>query len=272
VGLDYRSPIRPTWRVKLRRAEKHLAEFHAEFVRLRDTRQKCRVSTEVHTQHQTNSLLVRAYLPDYPEDDIAVIVGDLLFNTRCALDHIDVFLSGDEGAEFPILTYDVWVADLDPSTGKDRNQPRRSRLLKHARKMPAGAFALINSLQPYLNLPERPNDQVLAILNSFSNVDKHRRSHLIRGSLFEPRTTLDVPGSECEVIQRKGEYVSGTVVAQFPAPPSDSQAQVETYSGIYVTFQEGRAGGKRWDASPSLTTLFEFVRDNVILPLEEFTR
>jgi hypothetical protein len=270
--LDYISPIRPTWWVKLGRAEKHLAEFQAEFVRLRDTKQKCRVSTEVQTQHQTNSLLVRAYLPDYPEDDIAAIVGDLLFNTRCALDHIYVFLSGDEGAEFPILTYDVWEADLDPCTGKDRNQPRRNSLLKHARKMPAGAFALINSLQPYVNLPEAPKDQVLAILNSFSNVDKHRRSHLIRGSLFQPRTTLDVPGREREVIERKGEYVSGTVVGRFPAPPSDSQAEVETYSGIYITFQEGRTGGKRWDASPSLTTLFEFVRDNVILPLEEFTR
>jgi hypothetical protein len=216
--------------------------------------------------------VVRAYLPDYPEDEISAIVGDLLFNTRCALDHIYVFLSRDERAEFPILTYDVWVADLDPSTGKDRNQPRRSSLLKHARKMPVGAFALIKSLQPYLNLPERPNDQVLAILNSFSNVDKHRRSHLIKGSVFQPRTTLDVPGSEREVIERKGDYVDGTIVGQFPAPPSDSQAEVETYSGIYVTFQEGRTGGKRWDASHVLPTLVEFVRDNVILPLEEFTR
>jgi len=269
VGLDYRSPIRPTWWVKLRRAEKHLEEFQAEFVRLRDTKQKCRISTEVQSQHQPNWLLVRAYLPDYPEDDIAAIVGDLLFNTRCALDHIYVFLSGDEGAEFPILTYDVWQADLDPCTGKDRNQPRRNSLLKHARKMPPGAFALINSLQPYVSLPEAPKDQVLAILNSFSNVDKHRRSHLIRGSLFQPRTTLDVPGSEREVIERRGEYVDGAIVGQFPAPPPNSQAEVETYSGIYVTFQEGRTGGKRWDASPSLTTLFEFVRDNVIRPLEE---
>jgi hypothetical protein len=163
-----------TWWVKLRRAEKHTAEFERALIRLGKKDKPYRIQRTIETYRNGDHLVIHGYSWKFNDGDIAAIVGDIIFNTRAALDHIFVALTGHDEAQFPIYRVNIWQSDLDPKTGADRNEKRRNAFEKWATCTPAPAFALIKGAQPCLDWPDQAKFHPLSVLIALSNADKHR--------------------------------------------------------------------------------------------------
>jgi len=262
---------RRTWWVKLRRAEKHLAEFKGEFDRLRDTDHPYDVVPGVQTDEHGSFLIVRGHLlPFAGDDELAAVVGDVVANTRDSLDHIETALTGSDEAHFPILRDDIWKRDIDPSTRRDRNKSRRDRFKKDTHGMPGGAFTLIKGLQPYVRHPQFPETDPLAVLRRFSNADKHRTLHVVSGMLYHPTTTITINGYEPFSVPSERTGMDGAVIATVPWWSTDVDFEVEASGGIEVTLKEaGGPPGQYWVLPDILSTTIRYVR-NIVKSLDKF--
>lgn len=262
--------VRRTWWVKLRRAEKHLAEFNAEFERLRDTEQPYDVTTEVRAFSGVERLVVLGHLrPFSGDDDLAVVVGDIVANARDALDHIYVALTGRDDAHFPIFKSDIFQPDLDPKNGKDRNKPARDRLNADGQRMPPGALAIITSVQPYQAEPAFRELQTLATLQRLSNADKHRTLHVISQMMYDARTVLTVPPNEPLVYwDRRRSVLDGGHVGVFPVPPAGAEYTVQSGGGIEILLQEADGRRWQWELPESLNNMVHNIKRSVITPLD----
>lgn len=99
----------------------------------------------------------RATLPD----DLALLAGEVVYNLRSALDHaVYRLISKNRGqSQFPIFT--------DVCEFQVKGRPM-------IKGVPSAICALIEERQPYKRLATAPALDPLAVLNSFSNRDKHR--------------------------------------------------------------------------------------------------
>ena len=140
---------RRTWWAKLERADRHVAEFEAEFKRLQHERRPYIVTTQPYEFRTGTMLEARAEPSEVYRDDVAAVVGDIVFNARSALDHICVALSGSDRARYPIFETDPW-ADSDDAEVKRLNARRRQDFERYTKGMPAKAIELIRETQPYV--------------------------------------------------------------------------------------------------------------------------
>ena len=263
--------IRRTWWVKLRRAEKHLAEFETEFDRLRSTEQPYDVTTEIESAENGDWLIVRGNLrPFGGGDDMAAVVGDIVTNTRDALDHIHTALTGRDDTHFPIVTDDIWKPDPDPRTRKDRNKSKRDSFKKNTKGMTLGALALVSRLQPCKRDPDHPELDQLALLQRLSDADKHRTLRIASKWMCNPRTTLTIPPHDPLTYENRGmRGRDGAVIATFPGrPPADFQ--VEASGGIEVALQEADGRQWQWELPDTLVLLVANIKRSVVTPLDAF--
>jgi hypothetical protein len=265
--------IRRTWWVKLRRAEKHLREFNQYFLWLRDTEQPYSVSCEIKSSDNVDYLIVRGYLPPLPVDgdDIAAIIGDLIANTRSALDHICVALTGHDHAQFPIFMEDVWQPNIDPATGKDRNKAGRDRFTKMTHGTPAAALTIVKSVQPYAASPQDPELNALALLNRISNADKHRTLLVMSSDMHNAKATVSVPGfvKPTVITEPRRERGDGAILGSMPVSwPPDTTPEVDASGGIIIRLQEAPPHQRAWVVPRTLEVIVEHVRANVIRPLD----
>src|SRR5215469_3237540 len=114
---------------------------------------------------ERNLVIFRVSLPK-PPDILACVIGDFLFNVRCALDHIiySLVLSNApnelrDSTAFPIC-----------STADNFAAARKRHRLDG---VPEKAVALIERLQPY-----HAGNEPLAMLDELHNIDKHKSLHL----------------------------------------------------------------------------------------------
>jgi len=214
-------------------------------------------------------LLVRGHLFPYDGDDIAAIVGDVVFNTRSALDHLCVALTGNESAQFPIFTTNVDQAEIDPTTGKDRNAPGRKRFKEWTKGMITPAFKHVRAVQPWATNPSNPDQDFLAVLNRLSNLDKHRRLLVISRYLYNVSTTYFPPGDSPSTISNPAQVViDGGLIAEFLMAGPDPDPRVEAEGGFEIGLKE--ADGQAWDLKlpDSLFGIVRYVEDEVITPLD----
>jgi hypothetical protein len=261
---------RRTWWAKLDRAAHHLAEFEAEFERCRVERNAYEIQTEVHAFTGGDMIQAQAFIADIYRDDIAAIVGDIVFNTRSALDHICVALSGIEEAMYPIFEQDISVPDPDPS-GKDRSVQRRKRLRDNTKNMPAGAATFISDHQPYRLNPQFPFMHQLAVLNRLSNADKHRQLLVLSNWIYDVEVSCTFDGIEVPnafVPPKRG--LSGAVVGIFPIPPAGSVMRVDANGGTELALQDVGAPMRHFGLPDSLVNLVHYVRHEMIEPLDAF--
>lgn len=94
-------------------------------------------------------------------DDLALLAGEVVYNLRSALDHaVCKLISKNRGqSQFPIFT--------DMCEFQVRGRPM-------IKGVPPAICTLIEERQPYKRMAQAPALDPLAILNSFSNRDKHR--------------------------------------------------------------------------------------------------
>ncbi|MGI8548600.1 MAG: hypothetical protein ACR2M1_14950 [Gemmatimonadaceae bacterium] len=153
-------------RAKLDRARQHFeaAEFtYAEFAKT----EPYRIVTE--RDKKPGRYVLRAFIDHPIPEQMVLEIGDSVHNMRSALDHLVFAIAGfpadDRNIQFPIF---------DKKTTYDNCRWK-------LQNVPPAALAVIEELQPYQR-GESANSQLLAILATLDNIDKHRRP-ILSGSV-----------------------------------------------------------------------------------------
>jgi hypothetical protein len=92
-------------------------------------------------------------------DHWPLLAGEAIQNIRASLDHVVYAHSGRDDSAFPICT------------GSTNFARRSAQTLKG---VPASVRATIKRAQPYIATPTAPSQDLLELLRTFSNIDKHR--------------------------------------------------------------------------------------------------
>jgi len=276
-----------SWWLKLDRAEKHFQELKFEVERYKESHPyeavrivggpKCK-------EHPTgNCWRYRLKITRQLEPMGAVILGDVLYNARSALDHLAVSLvpsTRRSHASFPIRLEDPFAKGSDP-------EGRRS-FGTAIEGMPTEAVAVIKAVQPYWRSPEAAPWNVLALLSRFENADKHRQLILLTPKLRDVVTTLSLKGIP-RLSQSPptppgvgfGLADDGAQIGHFvlfgPTPPRDSEADVSVSGTPVVAIKvveayEGAGVPGYVEVVTWLDMMLEALRGDLVPRLEPFIR
>jgi hypothetical protein len=169
---------------KIEWAAQHLQRLHAEIGRYLNGEQ----GITPLRNHQADGETILFEIPNLgtPPEALSLVVGDILHNLRSALDYLAwqlVLANGgtpNEHTQFPI--HDSRLT----SSGK-------SRAVQIAGGVGAAVIPLLEGLQPYLHA-HSAKSHPLSILKRLSNIDKHRRLHVVRGATTPVQIVLKRKG------------------------------------------------------------------------------
>jgi hypothetical protein len=223
--------------LKTSRAKVHLEDLGKRLAAFRN--EPCEFFREDDLENQVH--VIRMKIRDIP-DDIPLVFGDLLYCLRSSLDQLVWCLAKinatpgyPEHTMFPILP------ELD-----------NARFSRQINGVPAGAAAIIESLQPY-NAPN-PNaisEHLLWRLNKLCNIDKHTRIpvHSTIGTVtwdtFVPFGAKDVTLQEFDndgvmkiPLALKGQMALNPGIPEFKVLFGDLYWEIECdFSGIETIYE-----------------------------------
>ena len=167
-----------TFTMKLSRADEHLKALNEEVVEFLKTH-----PYEVVTQQDAPGGNIRAQVVyrHAPPAILLMLIGDVLYNLRSALDHLAWSLAGtkaDARTEFPIFLHRSQFCAVDR-----RGTPKQGSGLLKMHDMPASAQAVIESLQPYNAAHGLPECAPLWLLQASCIEDKHRTLNLVAAGM-----------------------------------------------------------------------------------------
>ncbi len=127
-------------------------------------------STEVETRTPKH-LIYRCYAVERKPvpDHWPLLAGEAIHNIRASLDHVVYAATGDDDSAFPICT--------DAAKFKRRSKG----CLKG---IPATMRTTIENAQPYITTPSAPTQDLLELLRTLSNIDKHRTLATLASSVL----------------------------------------------------------------------------------------
>lgn len=235
--------------VKMMRAQEHLASLEQELAAFRQEI-TCPVRRECERDSLQQLWIVDEELPS-PSYRFSLFIGDFLYNTRAALDHLVwdlVIASGNiptRGNAFPLCdTPEEW----------SRVHPRRLQGVENE------MLIQIRESQPcFGKYPFR--NRRLAQLNELGNIDKHRRFNLTMTATDGGFWLPGLPSPDDTFIHT-GAIRSGTVLARCPGAYFD----VDFRPLIGIAFSDGIAAGE--NAYQVLVAIREVTR----LTLDQFQR
>lgn len=243
-----------SWRLKLYRAEEHFSDLKG-LIGLPVGRQDYPLTEVPQPNGEYGYALA---LPAQLDETVPIIVGDLLFNIRSALDHLACALipSDDKGrAQFPIFTSDP--NETDPHTGRWIRPSSKHAWDRQTFGIPSEPLAIIESLQPY-KVTRKPGEHIehytLAVLSALQNADKHQSLLFSTPAVTKARVFVD--GIE------EGGIVPGVKDGAIPVV-TDHQVQVKLNGIVTVPF------GIRVDVGYEYPLVFDMILDTVaqqILP------
>lgn len=279
--LSQVNPVRRTWWVKIRRAEKHLGDVRDQLLWLRENRRPYDVETNIETRNNVDYLVVRGYFPrsdhalEKELEDFAALIGDFGNNVRAALDHICVALGNNDANQFPIFTVDPWVVDIDPKTGVDRNKSRRKTFKESTTGVPKSALTLIKDVQPYKSNAANVEYDSLALLAHITNSDKHRRLLVTANYLCNVQCTVTYPGYEPQVSTWANAWnwhgADGAILSLNFALIPNVDPDVEASGGFEIGLQEvdkRRAPNADWILPGTLIGILTRVKEDILTPLD----
>jgi hypothetical protein len=175
--------------------------------------------TLVHEGRGTFVMRVHQAVPTPPE--MAVLIGEWLYNLRCALDYsvyaAAVCVSGqDPPPEAGQLQFPVYESEA----AFQRNLYRLKPLAAHHR-------TILETMQPYRH--DDPDTSALGWLNRLARIDRHRRLTVTTAYVAELRPIVGVPVG-CTVELEWGERVmvdDVAEVARFTVTPWQEGCKVE---------------------------------------------
>ena len=144
--------------LKTSRAKEHLESLRKELKIFRESA-PCKLIVEDDRKNQRCGVLTD--ISDTP-DRISLIVGDVFYNLRAALDQLvwclaKLSLPYPKDTDFPILDH-----------------PDPNKFQRRTNGVPAAAVSIIESLQPY-HRADAIKSNLLWRLNKMCNIDKHMR-------------------------------------------------------------------------------------------------
>jgi hypothetical protein len=209
------------------------AKFHLECLDNAATdfiaKKPYRTYIEVDREHAQKVLWIEV---EDPHADFALILGDCIHNLRSALDHFAWqcgLLKGKPGKEcqFPIfLDEDEF---LHGRALRDGKRGRSGMYMLRAVKVPA-AIELIKSVQPYNKVTAVRRTTGLSVINTLSNVDKHR---LMPVMLLYSRF-LGGYGT-AKIAVNFGPYQGKAPLAAAPLDVADEELQLDPRVGATVS-------------------------------------
>lgn len=253
-------PLLESTYAKLDRAGKHLHDLKSLVAEYSITEPEGLTSRfEEHVPEEGNQpgVAVRVDLRDSPDPQIPLVAGDVIQNTRSALDHLInavVIRNGQRPThrtQFPIH-----VDRLGPKGGvRDIEiEPRASKL----------ANSLVEKLQPYHRVDD-PTVHPLAVLQDLSNIDKHRQLHVIAGYAGKGSIEFFSPLFPQHIVEVDGLYEDGELVAYLPLDNPVLTIGMEVYltHSVEVALREFR---NRRDVSVGglLDELYLYVREKAV--------
>ena len=146
---------------------------------------------------------------------IAVIIGEILYDLRSALDHIAVSMapnSRKSKAGYPVEVTDPFAKDDDGAFIYD--EERRRSFTSKIKGMPADAVAMIMHGQPYTR--QYSELETLALLNRLENADKHRELVTLGAGIMDIRTIVPLP----RPLSSSGPMDSAKTVQKSPSSSS----------------------------------------------------
>jgi hypothetical protein len=184
------------------------------------------------------------HIGDQPPPDVAILVGEIVYQLRSALDHLafDLVKVNAQGIILPKGWEKRCEFPLCISNPTKGNPPvpctplPRDRFDKTLPGISDAAFTVIESLQPYRRLGVA---NALRLLADLSNIDKHRHLHVTVAKVAVYRHYQLPDGSILD--SGRGGFEHGAYV-----DPPDSTiygvVEVKTRLLPYVTFDEPAVG------------------------------
>jgi hypothetical protein len=204
-------------RLKLERADKHIADLNAAITAFRSTN-PYKVGSK-HDLKQDAPLYFMEEVADVP-DAIRLIVGDAIHNLRSALDHIamQLWIAGGrlgnvKAVAFPI--FDSAAKYVTEGAGK----------IKGARP---DAIKVIDAIEPY----HGGNGHALWILQELNNIDKHRLLVLVGAALC----SIDATASINRIIKSMGGGEADMQTNYTMRAPRGLKVPLNVGDELFVTF------------------------------------
>jgi hypothetical protein len=173
----------PSWRLKIARAEHHFEDLRVVVERYRQGHHYRAVCPNPPRRPTHWRFVLEITKP--PDPQIAIVLGDFLFNVRSALDHIAVACAPPDRkrqAGFPLY-------EQQPQGEEQR------KFESMTRRMASEAVAVIEYEQPY-NLPNRTSSggpesvEAFFALNALQDADKHRSLALLVAGISYPEVRV----------------------------------------------------------------------------------
>jgi hypothetical protein len=244
-----------SWWLKIKRAEKHLADLENE-IAVYAARRPYEARRVIQAKSNPNHYRFDLHITEPPDPCLAIIIGDILHNARSALDHITVGIAPKNRkskAGFPVLAKDLWLKNGRCFVYRERRDvdARRSYNSKVKGIVP-GARAIIEAAQPY-NRGGTANRQPLAFLNALENADKHRELLVIAAGAGSALVSARIRGGQVDYSapppDPPGFFKDGAVVAEYDflhaeAPPiAESEMKVEFSGTLTIAIRVGEKDG-----------------------------
>ena len=244
-------------RQKIARSAEHLKTVETEVQRYFH-KKPCNVVAEFDTK--SNRVIGKFVVTSPVPDSIPIILGDALQNLRSSLDYLiwELVLAANgspsEKHMFPICT------TLDAFN----NQINRGRL----DGVTPDALAVIQAMQPY-HMGQDAISHVLAVLDSFCNINKHRRILLTALATHFSRTEI-VSSTVGRSIQTtlSPRYHNAEIFASHAITEGGEEMEMQGDAVFFVTFNEGAA--KDIEIANCTNLIWRFVDKAAIPSFERF--
>ena len=179
-----------------------------------------------------------------PDDELAVIAADFVFNIHSALNHLAVSMvpsKNRSSVAFPILWQGVWEDSID---GENKQRIKdRDRWVSYTREMPAEVVAILKCNQPPDLGPNVETTNTLAMLNRLRNRDAHTKLIVVSSHLLDPTVRFETPDGEireCSDLISEREGLSDG--AEIEGIPKDAM-NVEISGSPKITIRVGKMKG-----------------------------
>jgi len=260
--------------LKVCRAEEHLRTFQSEVTEYVGTADNpvCRVVDELKPKGEGRyDWVFRVEIFRTPPPRLSVLVGDILFSLRSALDHLanslavhHVGLGGDlKGTEFPIFSDQKTFFALDR-----RGKPQRWSGLYKIMSIGPDAQAIIKELQPY----HRGNDYArhpLWRLHDLCNIDKHRSLNIVQapiGAISIPTLPPGLVINSRQVFSPRPLVNGAEIVRCDVTFIGDVEVQVRHQVPAHVAFEEGSPVDDLY-AGEALQDIIDYIKSTLFARL-----
>ncbi len=192
---------------------------------------------------KTGELVARIHINRQPPPEWSILLGEIVYGLRSALDHAVYALSTPaggqppNGTEFPIFKDEPLF----------RNQNRPGGLWK-ARGLSPAALTVVEEIQPF-HASGKSEGHPLWVLHELCNIDKHRSLNLTNTALGASKLTVTPSGGvtlRASQITADGPVQDGTELARWAVDvASKGKIELDGEIGIDVAFDEaGPAKGE----------------------------